>query len=90
MPHESDTSHTRRANVYASGGHGDEREEIPDATPMRPRRRRRRSPLLAIVVLVAVAVVIALAGVAARGSGLEGSQETPSTFKLLPITTTTS
>jgi hypothetical protein len=39
-------------------------------------------------VLVAIAVIIALTGVAARGGGLNGSQDA-GTFKLLPITTTT-
>ena len=50
--------------------------------------RHRRSPILALIVLVAIAVIIALAGVAARGDGLDGSQTDTGTFKLLPITTT--
>jgi hypothetical protein len=46
--------------------------------------------MVAAIVLVLVAIVIALAGVAAGGSALNGSQGDAGTFKLLPITTTTS
>jgi hypothetical protein len=46
--------------------------------------------VLAVIVLVLVAVVIALAGVAANSSAFDSSKSTPSTFKLLPINTTTS
>ncbi len=52
------------------------------------RGTKPRSPVLALLVLVAVAVVIAVTGVAANSSALDGSQSTPSTFKLLPVTTT--
>ena len=52
-------------------------------------RADERSPGLAVVVLIAMAVVIALAGVAANDGGLQGSQSDTGTFKLLPITTTT-
>ena len=51
--------------------------------------KQRRSPVLALVVLVAIAVIIALAGVAARDGGLNGSAGRSGAFKLLPITTTT-
>ena len=50
----------------------------------------RRSRMLAVIVLVLVAIVIALAGVAANGSTFNGSQGDTGTFKLLPLTTTTS
>ncbi len=43
-----------------------------------------------MIVLVLVAIVIALAGVAATSSAFDGSQGDTGTFKLLPITTTTS
>jgi hypothetical protein len=46
--------------------------------------------MLAVVVLVVIAVVIALTGVAARDGGLDGSKGEVGTFKLLPLTTTTS
>jgi hypothetical protein len=49
----------------------------------------KRTPILAVVALIAIAVVIALAGVASRDGGLQGSQSETGTFKLLPITTTT-
>jgi hypothetical protein len=52
------------------------------------RRTMRRSPILAIAVLIAVAVVIIVIGVAARGGGLAGSQNS-GTFRLIPISTTT-
>jgi hypothetical protein len=42
-----------------------------------------------VVVLIAIAVIITLAGVASRDGGLQGSQSDTGTFKLLPITTTT-
>jgi hypothetical protein len=78
--------------VYrADGGSG--REEPGDAakTPLRGRTRdARRSRMLAVIVLVLVAIVIALAGVAAGSSAFNGSQDDLGTFKLLPITTTTS
>ena len=78
--------------VYrAGGGHaGDEQADARRSSAgIRTRREGRRSRLLAVIVLVLVAVVIALTGVAARGSGLEGSQGDTGIFKLLPITTTT-
>jgi hypothetical protein len=43
-----------------------------------------------VVVLVLVAIVIALAGIAANSAAFNGSQGGTGTFKLLPITTTTS
>jgi hypothetical protein len=43
---------------------------------------------VAVAVLVAMAVVIALVGMAARSGGLDGSGENAGTFRLLPITTT--
>ena len=45
--------------------------------------------MLAVIVLVLVAIVIALAGVAAGSSAFNGSQGDLGTFKLLPITTST-
>ena len=68
--------------VYRSSG-GD--------VPARGRRGRagRRSRISAVIVLVLLAIVIALAGIAANTSAFEGSQSVPDTFKLLPITTTT-
>jgi hypothetical protein len=54
-----------------------------------PGRRMKRSPIMAVVVLIAIAVIITLAGVASRDGGLQGSQNETGTFKLLPITTTT-
>ena len=52
-------------------------------------RPMKRSPIMAVVVLIAIAVIITLAGVASRDGGLQGSQNETGTFKLLPITTTT-
>ena len=49
----------------------------------------KRTPILAVVLFIAIAVVIMLAGVASRDGGLQGSQSETGTFKLLPITTTT-
>ena len=59
--------------------------------PARGRRGRggRRSRIPAVIVLILVAIVIALAGIASNTSAFEGSQSVPDTFKLLPITTTT-
>jgi hypothetical protein len=50
----------------------------------------RRSRALAVIVLVLAAIVIVLVGVAATSSAFDGSQGDTATFKLLPITTTTS
>ena len=55
----------------------------------RTSREARRSRMLAVIVLVLVAIVIALAGVAANSSAFDGSQGDTGTFKLLPISTTT-
>jgi hypothetical protein len=52
-------------------------------------RPLKRTPILAVVVFMAIAVVIILAGVASRDGGMQGSQGETGTFKLLPITTTT-
>ncbi len=43
-----------------------------------------------MIVLVLVAIVIVLAGVAANSSAFKGSQGDTGTFKLIPLTTTTS
>jgi hypothetical protein len=83
MPYQPDRPEGRRANVYASG------KGVPEGAPVRP-RKRRQSRVLAVVVLVVVAIVIALTGVAAKDGGLDGSEGNLGTFKLLPITTTTS
>jgi hypothetical protein len=58
------------------------------ATSAAARRSPRRSPLLAIVVLVAIIVVFAIVAAVAHGGGLTDSQNS-GTFKLLPLTTTT-
>lgn len=52
------------------------------------RRNVRRSPLPAILVLVAMIVIFVIVGVIAHGGGLTDSQNS-GTFKLLPLTTTT-
>ena len=57
--------------------------------PVGTARRQRRSPVFALLVIVVVAVVIAFVGLAARDGGLSGPQGQTGTFKLLPITTTT-
>ena len=79
--------------VYrADGGSGGEEPGGAGKTPVRSRTSldAPRSRMVAAIVLVLVAIVIALAGVAAGGSALNGSQGDAGTFKLLPITTTTS
>jgi hypothetical protein len=53
------------------------------------RRAQRRSPVLALLVIVVIAVVIAFAGLAARDGGLSGPQGQTGTFKLIPLSTTT-
>jgi hypothetical protein len=86
--------------VYRAGGNDDEgpggarvrrargsRGTGPESG--RAGRLGRRSPILAVVVLVAIVIIVILVGVAARGSGLGGSQSDLGTFKLLPLTTTT-
>ena len=95
------SSHDRRSRprpvserrVYRSNGRdgGEEplaRGDVPAGS--RTVRAGRRSRTLAVAVIVLVAIVIVLIGVAAGSSALDGSQGTPATFKLLPITTTTS
>jgi hypothetical protein len=82
--------------IYRAGGNG---AEEPGGRPGRMRTRergapgralkQRRSPVLALLVIVAIAVVIVLAGLAARGGGLNGSEDNVGTFNLLPISTTT-
>ena len=90
MPSEYDSPDRRiyRAKGRVGGKEPADSRDLPAGASAR--RRGPRSRLLAVIVLVLVAIVIALAGVAAGGSGLNGSQGTPGTFKLLPITTTTS
>jgi hypothetical protein len=83
--------------IYRAGGSGEDDRPSRRPEPVRGRKdgppraadRRRRSPILALLVLVVIAVIIVLAGIAARGGGLDGSQNGTGTFKLLPITTTT-
>jgi hypothetical protein len=53
------------------------------------RRDDRRSRMLALIVLVLLAIVIALTGVAAGSSAFDGSEDEAGSFKLLPISTTT-
>lgn len=79
-----------RANPGGEGGdpRGAEGGGVPAGG--RTRREGRRSRALAVIVLVLVAIVIALAGVAANSSAFQGSQGEPGTFKLIPLTTTTS
>jgi hypothetical protein len=66
-----------------------EHARSPEGGPGRGAGKQRRSPIIALLVLVAIAVVITLTGIAARGGGLDGSRTDPGTFRLLPITTTT-
>ena len=82
MPHQPETPAGPRVNVYSS------QTEMPDGSASRP-RRQKRSRVLAVIVLVAMAVVIALVGIAA-GDGGSGAGENAGTFRLLPITTSTS
>ena len=76
-----------RSNGRTGGGDAGSAGAGTSAYGYRPRRDERRSRMLAVIVLVLVALVIVLIGVAAAGSG---SQATDGTFRLLPITTTTS
>jgi hypothetical protein len=98
MPVERDRSvpaPVSERRIYRAGGNGG--EDPTGRPPARGREggagpaagKQRRSPILAVLVLVAIAVVIVLVGLAARGDGLDGSQAGTGTFKLLPITTTT-
>jgi hypothetical protein len=61
----------------------------PAPAPGPVARQGPRSRMLALIVLVVVAVVIAVVGVAASTPTLDGSQRTTETFKLLPLSTTT-
>jgi hypothetical protein len=77
-----------RADGRARGEEPPGNRNLPDGSS--PRRRGARSRLLAVIVLVLMAVVIALVGIAANTTAFSGPEGTPGTFKLLPITTTTS
>jgi hypothetical protein len=84
-------------SIYRAGGNGGEephgrgpgRTRVPEGGLTGRAVKQRRSPVLAMLVIIAIAIVIALAGLAARGGGLNGSQDDAGTFKFLPITTTT-
>jgi hypothetical protein len=82
VPHQPETPAGRRVNVHSS------QIETPDGSAAHP-RRQKRSRVLAVIVLVVMAVVIALVGIAAGDGGL-GAGENAGTFRLLPITTSTS
>lgn len=91
-PTRSQLDSAPERRVYRSSGSGGGNETVNGGdVPARGRRGRagRRSRIPAVIVLVLVAIVIVLAGIAANTSALEGSQGVPDTFKLLPITTTT-
>jgi hypothetical protein len=57
--------------------------------PGRAARQGPRSRMLALIILAVVAVVIVVVGVAAGTPTLDPSQRTTDTFRLLPLTTTT-
>jgi hypothetical protein len=86
-------------SIYRTGGDGvdtgpDGLGPTPAAgegasAPSRAARQGPRSRLLALIVLAVVAVVIVVVGVAAGTPTLDPSQRTTDTFKLLPLTTTT-
>ena len=104
MPSDRDRLDRRRVTalggdrrVYRAGGDGEEtssyrrsaRTSSREDRPLGERRRQHRSPALALAVIVAIVVVIVVVGLAARDGGLSGPQGQTGTFKLLPITTTT-
>lgn len=93
MPEERD----EQRRVYRAGSEDDgsrnrrtrSRREWERPAAQTGGRGNKRTPILAVIVLVVIAVVIILTGVAARDGGLAGSQGDTGSFKLLPITTTT-
>jgi hypothetical protein len=96
-PREPASASGRR--IYRTGGGGDDAGPAgvgptpasgdEALAPSRALRQGPRSRMLALVVLAVVAVVIVVVGVAAGTPTLDPSQRTTDTFRLLPLTTTT-